>query len=89
MEHRGHQPLQRRHGFLGRGPGRPAPAAPLSTGIKAAGENLGVEIDADEHPVHLSTITMVGATADHIVTAGEALGADGGVTRTATTEGNR
>jgi hypothetical protein len=41
-----------------------------------AGENVGAQIDAGEHPGHLSTVTMMGATADHIVGTTETLGID-------------
>jgi 3-hydroxyisobutyrate dehydrogenase-like beta-hydroxyacid dehydrogenase len=44
-----------------------------------AGENPGVQIEAGEHPGHLSTVTMMGATADHIVAASEAVGVDTGL----------
>ena len=43
------------------------------------GENPGVQIEAGEHPGHLSTVTMMGATADHIVAASEAAGVDTGL----------
>jgi 3-hydroxyisobutyrate dehydrogenase-like beta-hydroxyacid dehydrogenase len=43
------------------------------------GEAAGTQLEAGEHPGHLSTITMMGATADHVVAAGEALGVDGGL----------
>jgi 3-hydroxyisobutyrate dehydrogenase-like beta-hydroxyacid dehydrogenase len=42
-----------------------------------AGENPGEQIEAGEHPGHLSTVTMMGATADHIVAASAAAGVDG------------
>jgi 3-hydroxyisobutyrate dehydrogenase-like beta-hydroxyacid dehydrogenase len=42
----------------------------------AAGEDPGEQIDAGEHPGHLSTATMMGATADHVVAASEAAGID-------------
>ncbi|WP_040509420.1 NAD(P)-dependent oxidoreductase [Gordonia soli] len=41
-------------------------------------EEVGALIDADLHPGHLSTATMMGATADHIVQASEAAGIDTG-----------
>ncbi|WP_290439816.1 NAD(P)-dependent oxidoreductase [Streptomyces sp. JHA26] len=41
-----------------------------------AGENVGAQIDAGEHPGHLSTVTMMGATADHIVATSAAAGID-------------
>ena len=43
------------------------------------GENPGVQIEAGEHPGHLSTVTMMVATADHIVAASEAAGVDTGL----------
>ncbi|GAB2469966.1 NAD(P)-binding domain-containing protein [Promicromonospora xylanilytica] len=43
------------------------------------GENPGVQIEAGEHPGHLSTVTMMGATADHVVAASEASGVDRGL----------
>jgi 3-hydroxyisobutyrate dehydrogenase-like beta-hydroxyacid dehydrogenase len=42
-----------------------------------AGENPGEQIEAGEHPGHLSTVTMMGATADHVVAASAAAGVDG------------
>jgi 3-hydroxyisobutyrate dehydrogenase-like beta-hydroxyacid dehydrogenase len=44
-----------------------------------AGGNPGAEIEAGEHPGHLSTIAMMGATADHIVAASKAGGVDLGL----------
>lgn len=41
-----------------------------------AGDDLGAQIDAGDHPGHLSTVTMMGATADHIVAASTAAGID-------------
>ncbi|MDI3409257.1 NAD(P)-dependent oxidoreductase [Streptomyces cavernicola] len=52
---------------------------PTLTDIPAmirAGEDVGAQIDAGEHPGHLSTVTMMGATADHIADASTALGVD-------------
>ncbi|WP_151769670.1 NAD(P)-dependent oxidoreductase [Streptomyces abyssomicinicus] len=52
---------------------------PTFTGIPAmlqAGEDIGPQIDAGEHPGHLSTVTMMGATADHIVAASGGAGVD-------------
>ncbi|MFJ3407960.1 NAD(P)-dependent oxidoreductase [Promicromonospora sp. NPDC090134] len=43
------------------------------------GENPAAQLEAGEHPGHLSTVTMMGATADHIVTASEAAGVDTGL----------
>ncbi|MFF1820535.1 NAD(P)-dependent oxidoreductase [Kribbella sp. NPDC058245] len=44
--------------------------------LTAGAENLGADIDAGKHPGDLSTITMMGATADHIVGASAAAGID-------------
>ena len=44
-----------------------------------AGENPGEQIEAGEHPGHLSTVTMMGATADHVVAASDAAGVDRGL----------
>ncbi|MFJ5230792.1 NAD(P)-dependent oxidoreductase [Kitasatospora sp. NPDC088391] len=45
--------------------------------ILRAGERTpGAALDAGEHPGHLSTVTMMGATADHIVDTSAALGLD-------------
>ncbi|MFJ9179989.1 NAD(P)-dependent oxidoreductase [Streptomyces sp. NPDC102360] len=41
-----------------------------------AGEDVGAQIDAGEHPGHLSTATMMGATADHIAVTSETAGID-------------
>ena len=52
---------------------------PTLAGIPAmleAGESPGAQIDAGEHPGVLSTATMMGATADHIVEASEKAGVD-------------
>lgn len=49
------------------------------TGIPAmieAGGDIGAQIDAGEHPGHLSTVTMMGATADHITDTSETAGVD-------------
>ena len=40
---------------------------------------LGASIDAGEHPGDLSTVTMMGATADHIVAASQSAGIDLGL----------
>jgi 3-hydroxyisobutyrate dehydrogenase-like beta-hydroxyacid dehydrogenase len=40
------------------------------------GENPGEQIDAGEHPGHLSTAAMMGATAEHVVAASQAAGVD-------------
>jgi 3-hydroxyisobutyrate dehydrogenase-like beta-hydroxyacid dehydrogenase len=47
--------------------------------ILDAGGNPGAEIEAGEHPGHLSTIAMMGATADHVVAASAAGGVDLGL----------
>ncbi|OLF04729.1 6-phosphogluconate dehydrogenase [Actinophytocola xinjiangensis] len=44
--------------------------------LQTADLNIGTQIDADEHPGHLSTVTMMGATADHIVGTSRAAGID-------------
>lgn len=44
--------------------------------MRAGEENPGVALDAGEHPGDLSTVTMMGATSDHIVEASMALGLD-------------
>jgi len=44
--------------------------------LEAGGQNQGVNIDAGKHPGDLSRITMMGATADHIVAASAAAGID-------------
>ncbi|WP_454860409.1 NAD(P)-dependent oxidoreductase [Promicromonospora soli] len=44
-----------------------------------AGENPAAQIEAGEHPGHLSTATMMGATADHIVASSDAAGVDRGL----------
>ncbi|GAA4422061.1 NAD(P)-binding domain-containing protein [Georgenia halophila] len=46
-----------------------------------AGEDPGRQIDAGEHPGGLSTVTMMGATADHIVATSEAAAIDLGLPR--------
>ncbi|MFD2793734.1 NAD(P)-dependent oxidoreductase [Promicromonospora vindobonensis] len=43
------------------------------------GGNPGVEIEAGEYPGDLSTVTMMGATADHVVAASDAAGVDSGL----------
>lgn len=45
----------------------------------AAGENPGAQIEAGEHPGDLSTVTMMGATADHVLAASDAAGVDRGL----------
>ncbi|PWI07029.1 6-phosphogluconate dehydrogenase [Streptomyces sp. NWU339] len=49
-----------------------------STGdiLRAGEENPGVALDAGEHPGDLSTVTMMGATSDHIVETSTSLGLD-------------
>lgn len=44
--------------------------------LKAAEENPGTGLDAGEHPGDLSTVTMMGATSDHIVETSTSLGLD-------------
>ena len=44
-----------------------------------AGEDTAAQIEAGEHPGDLSTVTMMGATADHIVAASDAAGVDRGL----------
>jgi 3-hydroxyisobutyrate dehydrogenase-like beta-hydroxyacid dehydrogenase len=44
--------------------------------LRAGSEQPGADIDAGKHPGDLSTVTMMGATADHIVAASEAVGID-------------
>ncbi|MGC4943541.1 NAD(P)-dependent oxidoreductase [Kribbella sp. DT2] len=44
--------------------------------MEVGSETPGTDIDAGKHPGDLSTITMMGATADHIVGASEAAGID-------------
>ncbi|MFF5895024.1 NAD(P)-dependent oxidoreductase [Streptomyces argenteolus] len=49
-----------------------------STGdiLRAGEDSPGAALDAGEHPGDLSTVTMMGATADHIVEASRSLGLD-------------
>ncbi len=44
--------------------------------LRAGEEHPGAALDAGEHPGHLSTVTMMGATSDHIVDTSTALGLD-------------
>ncbi|MEV5613611.1 NAD(P)-binding domain-containing protein [Streptomyces sp. NPDC052225] len=44
--------------------------------LRAGEETPGAALDAGEHPGDLSTVTMMGATADHIVDTSTALGLD-------------
>ncbi|MFD7640608.1 NAD(P)-dependent oxidoreductase [Kitasatospora sp. NPDC059795] len=44
--------------------------------LRANEQHPGAALDAGEHPGHLSTVTMMGATADHIVETTAALGLD-------------
>lgn len=44
--------------------------------LRAGGENPGTALDAGEHPGDLSTVTMMGATSDHIVETSTSLGLD-------------
>ncbi|MFD6324527.1 NAD(P)-dependent oxidoreductase [Streptomyces sp. NPDC058442] len=44
--------------------------------LRAGEENPGAALDAGEHPGNLSTVTMMGATSDHIVETSTSLGLD-------------
>ncbi|AYN41414.1 NAD(P)-dependent oxidoreductase [Streptomyces dangxiongensis] len=44
--------------------------------LRAGEENPGAALDAGEHPGDLSTVTMMGATSDHIVETSTSLGLD-------------
>ncbi|MEU7946723.1 hypothetical protein AB0C50_18770 [Micromonospora taraxaci] len=44
--------------------------------LRAGEETPGAALDAGEHPGDLSTVTMMGATADHIVETSTTLGLD-------------
>lgn len=44
--------------------------------LRAGEENPGTALDAGEHPGDLSTVTMMGATSDHIVETSSSLGLD-------------
>lgn len=44
--------------------------------LRAGEETPGTALDAGEHPGELSTVTMMGATADHIVETSRSLGLD-------------
>ncbi|MFC9290117.1 NAD(P)-dependent oxidoreductase, partial [Streptomyces sp. NPDC057052] len=44
--------------------------------LRAGEENPGAALDAGEHPGELSTVTMMGATSDHIVETSASLGLD-------------
>ena len=44
--------------------------------LRAGEENVGAALDAGEHPGDLSTVTMMGATSDHIVETSASLGLD-------------
>lgn len=57
------------------------PAAAGVTDILSAGDDPGERIDHDDHPGQLSTVTMMGATADHIVSASQLAGIDLGLPR--------
>ncbi|MFJ8924067.1 NAD(P)-dependent oxidoreductase [Streptomyces sp. NPDC102415] len=48
----------------------------LSGILRAGDERPGAALDAGEHPGDLSTVTMMGATADHIVETSTSLGLD-------------
>ncbi|MET9355056.1 NAD(P)-binding domain-containing protein [Streptomyces sp. NPDC006617] len=47
--------------------------------FRAGEDRPGAALDAGEHPGHLSTVTMMGATSDHIVDTSTALGLDLGL----------
>ncbi|MEW1584464.1 NAD(P)-binding domain-containing protein [Micromonospora vinacea] len=53
-----------------------ASAESISAFLGDGEENPGAALDAGEHPGGLSTVTMMGATADHIVETSTALGLD-------------
>ncbi|WP_307788771.1 NAD(P)-dependent oxidoreductase [Micromonospora vinacea] len=53
-----------------------ASAESIGALLRAGEETLGAAMDAGEHPGHLSTVTMMGATADHIVETSTTLGLD-------------
>ncbi|WP_308295598.1 NAD(P)-binding domain-containing protein [Streptomyces sp. STCH 565 A] len=44
--------------------------------VRAGETHPGTALDAGEHPGHLSTVTMMGATSDHIVDTSTSLGLD-------------
>ncbi|MFJ6850910.1 NAD(P)-dependent oxidoreductase [Streptomyces sp. NPDC091271] len=48
----------------------------ISDILRAGDERPGAALDAGEHPGDLSTVTMMGATADHIVETSTSLGLD-------------
>ncbi|MFD8598130.1 NAD(P)-dependent oxidoreductase [Kitasatospora sp. NPDC059646] len=53
-----------------------ASADSIGAVLRAGEQHPGTALDAGEHPGHLSTVTMMGATADHIVETSTALGLD-------------
>jgi len=53
-----------------------AMADSIGTIFRAGEETPGAALDAGEHPGDLSTVTMMGATADHIVETSTSLGLD-------------
>ncbi|WP_405659636.1 NAD(P)-binding domain-containing protein [Streptomyces sp. NBC_01166] len=53
-----------------------AAAGTIGDIMSAGEERPGAALDAGEHPGHLSTVTMMGATADHIVETSTSLGLD-------------
>lgn len=53
-----------------------AAADSVSAILRSGEETPGTALDAGEHPGELSTVTMMGATADHIVETSSALGLD-------------
>ena len=44
--------------------------------LRAGEETLGAALEAGEHPGDLSTVTIMGATSDHIVETSRSLGLD-------------
>lgn len=53
-----------------------ASAESIGAILRAGGETAGAALDAGEHPGDLSTVTMMGATADHIVETSTTVGLD-------------
>jgi 3-hydroxyisobutyrate dehydrogenase-like beta-hydroxyacid dehydrogenase len=51
-------------------------AASIGDILRAGEDNPGTALDAGEHPGDLSTVTMMGATSDHIVETTRSLGLD-------------
>ncbi|MDH6223547.1 NAD(P)-binding domain-containing protein [Streptomyces sp. MJP52] len=44
--------------------------------LRAGGDDPGARIDAGEHPGDMNTVTMMGATAEHVLDTSDALGID-------------